>query len=111
MKNYIVFNKLKKILRTGGCGDRDFLLQAKSGNFVMEGIAKDTIQQVEFDGFDTKGQPINPRVVDKTPAEILTDNPILPEIPKGKKPAPITNKQWQDVLNRLEALENERRDM
>lgn len=106
MKKYIVYNQAKKILWTGGCSDKDFSLQAKDSNFVMEGAANDVTQKIEFDGFDEEGQPINPRVVDKTPEEIETDNPTPPKISFEKRIAHITNEQWQDVLNKISDLEN-----
>jgi len=69
----------------------------------MEGKANAVTQKVEFDGFDDDGQPINPRVVDKTPEEIEAEK--LPMIPTEKKQAHITNEQWQSVLGRLDKLE------
>ena len=98
---FIVYNLDEKILRTGKCAVKDFPLQAKNGKFVMEGIAKDTTQKIKFDGLDDDGQPINPRVVNKTPEEIEADSPV---VPTGKQLANITNEQWEDVLKRLEAL-------
>ena len=99
MKRFIIYNLDKKMLRTGGCSDGDFLLQAKDGEFVMEGRANDVTQKVEFDGLDEKGQPVNPRVINKTPEEIEAEKP--PEIPFEKLPAQITNEQWQGVLAKL----------
>ena len=75
------------------------------GEFIMEGEADDATQKIDFDGFDVDGQPINPRVVDKTPEEIEADNPTPASMSLEKKPASITNKQWQDVLRRLRVLE------
>jgi hypothetical protein len=69
----------------------------------VEDKADNLTQEVKFDGFDAAGQPINPRVVDKTPEEIEAEKP--PEMPEGQRPAFITNEQWQDILNRLTALE------
>jgi len=72
----------------------------------MEGTANDVTQRIEFDGLDAKGQPINPRVVDKTPEEIEANNPPEPEpIPFKKQLAHITNEQWQGVLKRIDKLE------
>ena len=74
----------------------------------MEGKADDVTQKVIFDGFDKNGQPVNPRVVDKTPEEIEKDNPLLlkvVEMPENKRPAHITKEQWQDTLKRLDTLE------
>lgn len=106
MKKFVVYNKQKEILRTGVCQNNTFDLQAKKNEFVMEDSANDVTQKVEFDGFDEKGQPIDPRVVNKTPAEIEKDNPTPPEIPIGQRPASITNEQWQAIQDRLENLEN-----
>lgn len=105
MRRFIVFNKQEKMLRTGSCMDNNFLLQANKNEFVMEGKANDRTQKVKFDGPDDEGQPINPRVVDKTPEEIEEDNPTPPEIPFEKQPAPITNEQLQGILDRLNDLE------
>ena len=103
---YIVFNSTKEILRLISSSPAMSLLQAKDGEFIMEGDADDVTQKVEFDGLDEKGQPINPRVVDKTPEEIEAEKPIpLPETPFEKRPAYITNEQWQDVQDRLDKLE------
>lgn len=106
MKNYIVYNSDGKILVTGCCAETDFLLQAQDGEFVMEGVANDVTQKVEFDGLDEENQPINPRVVDKTPAEIERDNPTPVPIPFEKKPALITNEQWENMQNRIAELES-----
>lgn len=105
MKSYIVYGLNGEILRTGHCPDRDVELQAGANEFVMEGIANGTTQKVEFDGLDEKGQPVNPRVVDKTPEEIEKENPTTLKIPKSQKLVYITNEQWQAVLKRLDDLE------
>lgn len=95
-----------KILRSVSCPSTQKHLQVKDGSFIMEGKADDATQKVEFDGLDDEGQPINPRVIDKTPEEIEVDNPMLLEIPSEKQPANITNEQLQNVLDRLDKLEN-----
>jgi len=105
MKNFIVYDKQEKIRRTGCCQDIDFLFQAKKNEFIMEGKANGDSQKVTFDGFDKNGQPVNPRVVDKSPEEIEAKNPPPLEIPYEKMPAVITNKQWLDVLNKLDKLQ------
>lgn len=64
----------------------------------MEGIANDITQKIENPG--VKG-----KIVSRTPEEIEAEKP--PEVPFEKQPAPITNKQWQDIQSRLEVLENE----
>jgi len=65
----------------------------------MEGVANDATQKIINAG-------IKGKVVDKTLEEIETDNPKLPEIPFEKRLACVTNKQWQDVLSRLDLLED-----
>lgn len=103
---YIIYDNTGKILRRIQCPPGLSLLQAKDSEFVMEGTANDVTQKVKFDGLDEKGQPVNPRIVDKTPEEIEADNPPIPEIPEGERPAHITNAQWQEVLLRLKKLES-----
>lgn len=44
MKNFIVYNKDGKILRTGICPSSDFYLQ---GEYVMEGVANDATQYIQ----------------------------------------------------------------
>jgi len=75
-------------------------IQAKEGEFIMEGEINDSIQKIV-------GQGKFRRIVNKTPQEIETDNPSPPEISESQRPAYITNKQWQDVLKRLKKLEKD----
>lgn len=103
MKRFIVYNKDGKILRHGGCPDYNFNLQAQENEFVMEGTANDLKQKVEF-FWDIDHNPIDPRVINKTPEEIEAENP--PDVQFEKQIAHITNKQWQDVLVRLDKLES-----
>ena len=108
MRNFTVYDKEGKILRTGRCRNVDFLRQAHEGEFIIRDVANAATQKVEFDDFDENGQPIDPRIVDKTPEEIERDNPPLPEVvelPKGKRLASVTNEQWQNVLKRLDKLD------
>lgn len=102
---YVIYNQTGKIFRVVIYSSTQRYSQAKEGEFVMEGTANDATQKVEFDGFDADGQPVNPRVVDKTPEEIEADNPTPPEVPVGQRLANITNEQWRDVLKRLNKLE------
>jgi hypothetical protein len=97
--NYIVYNIDGKMLRQVQCPPKLNLLQAKDGQFVLEGKANDATQKIEFDGLDEKGQPVNPRVVDKTPEELAIETFTGPQLEA------ITNDQWQKVLSRLSALE------
>lgn len=106
MKNFIVYNQKGKILRTGSCAENDFCLQVEESEFVMEGTANDITQKVEFDGLDVDGQPVNPRVVNKTPEEIEAEKPPEPvPVPFEKLMAHITNEQWQAIQDRFHALE------
>ena len=102
---YTIYNKTREILRIVDCSQISSLLQAKEGEYIMKGKANDSTQKIEFDGFDEEGQPINPRVVDKTPEEIETDNPTPAEIPIGKQAAHITNEQLDSIFQRLNTLE------
>lgn len=46
MKNYIVYNKEGKILKTGTCTDDSLHLKAQEGEFIIEGEADDRYQRV-----------------------------------------------------------------
>lgn len=94
MKNFIIYNSSGKILATGCCQDSDFKMQAKNGEFVMEGIANDITQKI-----------VNGKIVDKTSEEIEHDEPTRPPLPFEKEQAQITNEQYQAMLDRLSALE------
>ena len=103
--NYIVYDNTGIILRQVQC-HQDFAdMQAKENELIIEGTANDVTQKIKFDGLDDKKQPVNPRVVDKTPAEIEADNPAPIPLSLKKQPAHITNEQWQGILNRLDNLE------
>ena len=103
---FVLYNKTtRKITATGHCQPSAFDKQAGDGEFVLEGTANDVTQKVEFDGLDDNGQPINPRVVDKTSAEVERDNPKTKPKPAKKQRAKITNEQLQNILDRLTALE------
>lgn len=94
--NYIVYDKDGKIRRTIICPPSHCLSQAKDGEFVMEGTANDVTQKIKNPG-------IAGVIIDKTPEEIEAEKP--PKIPFEKRIAHITNKQWQNVLRRIKALE------
>ena len=69
---YYTIYKGEEILRVGQCPDNMFKLQIHpgQGERIIEGLSNDLTQKIEFDGFDDDGQPIDPRVVDKTPEKI-----------------------------------------
>ena len=103
--SYIIYNEAGEILRVVQCSPAMSKIQPKEGEFIMEGTANGVTQKIKFDGLDVNDQPINPRVVNKTKEEIKRENPTIPKVPKSQKPAYITNKQWQDVLKRIDKLE------
>ena len=94
MKNFVVYKKSGKILRAGICLEKDFFLQARDNESVMEGVANDVTQKI-----------VGGRIVDKTPEEIEKDDPTPPEMPESQRPAYVTNERWQGVLDRLDKLE------
>lgn len=46
MKNFIVYNSVGQILRSGSCQDSDISLQAQENEYVIEGIADINTQYV-----------------------------------------------------------------
>lgn len=46
MKSFIVYKSDGVIVRTGSCVDSDFNMQAAQGEFVIEGIADDTLSVI-----------------------------------------------------------------
>lgn len=93
--NYIVFDSAGKIQRTGVCPPERLPFQANGGEFAIEGTANDVTQKI-----------VDGKVVNKTAEEVETDNPAIPRVSSEKYPANITSEQWQDVLDRIEMLEN-----
>lgn len=93
MKNYIVYNTVGKILRVGVCSDQDLSLQKQKNEFVIEGIANDITQKI-----------IDGEIIEKTLQEIDLEKPI--PIPFDDKIINVTNKQYQNLLDRLNTLEN-----
>ena len=68
MKNYIVYNSDGEILRTGRCADEDFDIQAKTGENILEGTARDSIQKI-----------VDGKVVDKDPVS-KSNEEIMEEV-------------------------------
>jgi len=66
MKNFIVYNSIGEILRTGICPDEMVDIQAQTGESVMEGIANDVTQYI-LDGI----------VIDKSAMSLSTDKIII----------------------------------
>lgn len=95
MSYYTVFDpSTGKILRSGTCQQRDIKLQARDDETVIQGKADDATQKI-----------VAGKIVAKTQAEIDADKP--PIVPEEDRPAPITNKQLQELLNRVKVLEDE----
>lgn len=46
MKNFVVYEEGGTILRSGVCAEADFVIQAKDGEFILEGVADDATQMV-----------------------------------------------------------------
>ena len=104
---FTVYNKeTRAILWSGHCAKYDFLKQVQnSKQTILVGLGNDVTQKIEFDGFDMNRQPINPRIVDKTPEEIEADNLTPTPISFEKQTAHITNEQLQNILDRIKVLE------
>lgn len=107
---FIVYDNEGKFINHGHCQDRTFHKQGGENGFVFEGCGNDVTQKIEFDGLDDEGQPINPRIVDKTSEEVEIDNPKTKDKPFKKRRANITNEQLQDILGRLHKLEAKKVD-
>ena len=94
---YIIYNEAGEILRVVDCHPTLEQIQAHDGEFILQGEANDVTQKV-----------VGSKIVDKTPQEIAADTYTPPpEKQFEKRPAIITNEQWQDVLDRLKKLETE----
>jgi len=46
VKNFVVYEEGGTILRSGVCAEADFVIQAKDGEFILEGVADDATQMV-----------------------------------------------------------------
>ena len=90
---YYCYDDENRIRKTGFCAVGDLELQGKRhGWHVAEGVAHDATQKMR-----------NGRLVDKTPAEIAADRP-----PRGEPedmPVVLSKKDYQQLLNRIVALE------
>jgi len=93
---FIIYNEEGKILRKIGGPLSQMSAQIGENEFMLEGDAANDITQKIVDG----------KIVNKTPEEILTDNPLPIEIPYEDRQASFTNKQLQDILGRLSKLED-----
>lgn len=99
MKRYIVYDVLTgKIETTGICADKNFETNKKAretGDMkLIEGIANQKTQKIA-----------GGEIVDKTQAEIITDNPPAVKPTVGQMRAFISNQMWENILARLDELE------
>jgi len=102
---YIIYNLDGKILRHGNCQTIMFERQAHGENeFVVEGEADDAVDKIEIEEFDDKGKPKKVKLKKKTSEEIEAERP--PEIPEEDMSVMLSKKEYQSILDRLEALEN-----
>ena len=94
--SYIVYDENGKILKTGTCPSSMLSNQAKVGQFVIEGKAKDNLHKIDI---------ITKEILNKTVEEIEQSKPIEPEIiPFEQQQANITNEQYQNILDKLNKL-------
>ncbi len=93
--NYIIYNASGKILRTGSCPASMFELQKREDQFIIEGKADGRIKKI-----------VDGKVVDKTPQEIANDNPPPKEMEYGDRRKFVTNKMWDDLIERINVIEN-----
>ena len=101
---YVVYEvSTGRIIRTGECAPNDLALQARSGLAVMETPEAATPGQNQGRISDATHKVVGGRLVRKTAEEIEADRPAHPA--PGDEIAIITQKQWQAVLVRLNALE------
>jgi hypothetical protein len=91
-KNYIIHNLEGKILRTGFCQESDLKYQAQENEFMIEGKACDLKHKIKEN-----------RVVEKTDSEKREGNCI---VEMDDQPASITNRQLEEILSRIQTLEN-----
>ena len=107
MINYIVYNSIGEILRTGMCSNKDFELQAGDGEFVLEGTADTRYQvvingnvvsksQSDIDSFNTKVTQDNLRYM-RNNMLLQTDWTQIPD-------APLTDAQKEQYKKYRKAL-------
>ena len=105
MKNFIIYDLTGTILRCGYCQDGDYDLQVQNeSEFITEGEANDAVDKIEIEELDEKGKPVKIKIKKKTPEEIEAERP--PEIPEEDMSVMLSKKEYQSILDRLEALEN-----
>lgn len=84
--NYIVFNSIGEILRTGMCADTDLELQAHENEFVIEGTANDSIHRINLGTLEVENKTELLTSINKT--SILADgidSVIISNIPENTR--------------------------
>ena len=112
---YIIFDKAGKIYGDGRCQKQCFPKQKtcmQPGRFIVQGVANRETQKIVFDSLDEENQPTNPRIVNLSKEEIeriqVEELEALPKPPmECDRPANITNKELQSILDRLTKLEKQ----
>jgi hypothetical protein len=94
MVHFIIYeNGTGKIQRTGYCEAKNLPKKILQTQTLILGKASIDTDKIE-----------NGQVVKKTPADLAAEQPV--PIPIDDQEATITNKAWQDVLDRVAVLEN-----
>jgi len=104
MSDYTVISKTtREILKSGVCQKSDVTRQARPGEFVVGARINDATHKAQFDGFDNDGKPVNLVFVEKTQSEIDAGKP--PAIDPQDRRASISQKQYDELLQRIDNLE------
>ncbi len=100
--NYIEYRVSDgKIIRNGLCNAAR-IPEADPGNMILQMKAGSRYQKVVCDGYDEKGLPVRPRLVD-IPYERRRPVAVTPD----QTPVQATQADWQALVRRVEALESE----
>ena len=100
MKHYVIYNQEGIIVRHGQTSTKALKdIPLEMNESIIEGVGRQIANKV-----------VNGKIVDKTPEEIEADKPPVPvpvpePIPFEDQQARVTNKQWQNVTDRLNVLE------
>jgi len=100
--SYTEFNVQTGLVRRRGICQEECIPHPQPGGAIILKWVDCSSQKVVCDGVDEHGRAINPRVL---PAKRSRPKPSLP--PEEDRPANITKRQYQQILARLIALENQ----
>lgn len=97
MKNFIVYDKLGKILRIGSCQENDFYFQ---GENVIEGVANDATQYIENQQIvNMPPKPNGAAYFDYTTKQWVLDYPTEENEVKAKRDALLYQSDWTQIPN------------